>query len=131
MSLPRGIAGGPYGQGGARYTSYFGNVTTRIVAAQGRAAERLGQAALELAQELCPVDTGFLRSSLSYEVRRVATGYAVIVTAGADYALYVELGTSRMSAQPFMRPALDRLAPLYRQFLAEELAAEGLTRSAA
>ncbi len=27
--------------------------------------------------------------------------------ATADYALYVEFGTSRMAAQPFLRPALD------------------------
>lgn len=127
---PRGIAGGPYGQGDARFTPYFGNVTQRIVAAQGRAAERVGQAAVAIARDLCPVDSGYLLSTINYEVRRTGTGWAVVVYAGASYALYVELGTSRMSAQPFMRPALDRVGPLYVQFLREELAADGLGQAA-
>lgn len=130
MALPRGYAGGASGQGDARFTSYFGNVTQRIVAAQGRAAERVGQEAVKIAQELCPVDSGYLLSTIRYEVRRTGTGYAVVVYAGADYALYVELGTSRMEAQPFMRPALDRVGPLYAQYLREELEAEGLGRAA-
>jgi HK97 gp10 family phage protein len=126
----RGFAGGPSGQGNFRFTSYFGNVTERIVAAQGRAAERVGKAAYDLARDLCPVDTGALRDSITYEVRRVATGWAVVVLAGEEYALYVELGTSRMEAQPFLRPALDRVGPMYVQFLREELAADGLGRAA-
>jgi HK97 gp10 family phage protein len=50
-----------------------------------------------------PVDTGFLRSTgqLDREDTSPIVGYA------ADYASFVEFGTSRMSAQPYLRPAID------------------------
>ena len=40
--------------------------------------------------------------------RRLAWGEVV---ATADYAVFVELGTTRMAEQPFMRPAAARRAP--------------------
>jgi HK97 gp10 family phage protein len=115
-------AGGPYtGRGAFRYTSYAARVRGRWAAAQERAAERAARWAADMARSLCPVDTGFLRDSISHEVRRIGTGFAIVVLAGAEYALYVELGTSVSRAQPFLRPALDRLGPVYLQFLAEEM----------
>lgn len=116
-------AGGPItGRGAFRFTSYFGQVQRAIADAQQRAAERTGAWAAEQARVLAPVDTGFLRDSIDFEVRHTQTGWAIVVFAGADYALYVELGTSRMDAQPFLRPVLDRIGDQYRQFLAEEMA---------
>lgn len=62
-------------------------------------AERI----LTHAQQNCPVDTGFLRS----------TGYIVLrdddveIGFSADYASYVEFGTRKMDAQPYLRPAID------------------------
>lgn len=52
---------------------------------------------------LAPVDTGNLRASLNYEV---SNDFALVGTP-VEYAPYVEMGTSRMSAQPYLRPALD------------------------
>lgn len=54
-------------------------------------------------QRLTPVDTGELRSSEGAEI----DGDVVIVFAGTDHSTYVELGTSKMAAQPYMRPAID------------------------
>ena len=50
-----------------------------------------------------PVDTGNLRSSIDFEV---GTDDAEIFTP-VIYARHVEYGTSRMAAQPYLRPALD------------------------
>ncbi len=53
---------------------------------------------------LCPVDTGFLRSSIQVDS---VTPMEAIIAPHTDYAEHVEFGTSRMEAQPYMRPALD------------------------
>lgn len=58
------------------------------------------------AKQLCPVDTGRLRSSVTHELDRDGQGIVGVVGTDVDYAPYVEFGTSRASAQPFLRPAL-------------------------
>lgn len=58
---------------------------------------------LSEAQSNCPVDTGFLQSTGFMQV----TGNDVEIGFGAEYASYVEFGTYKMAAQPFLRPALD------------------------
>lgn len=120
MTSPR-QAGGPIGRGNFRFTSYFRQRTTQLLDAQARAAERTGAWAAEEARRLAPVDTGELRDSISFQVRRTATSFAIVVLAGADHALYVELGTSRSHAQPYLRPVLDRIVAQYLQFLADEI----------
>lgn len=57
------------------------------------------------ARRFAPVDTGQLRDSIRPEPAR---GGRVQITADADYAGYVELGTRYMDAQPYLRPALYR-----------------------
>lgn len=56
----------------------------------------------DIAYDLCPVDTGELISSID----GFTDGERVEVYADADYAQYVEYGTSKMEAQPYFRPAL-------------------------
>lgn len=114
-------AGGPYGRGNFRYTSYFKQRTAQILDAQARAAERTGQWAAEQARDLAPVDTGELRASITYTVRRTAQSFAIVVYAGAAHALYVELGTVNMSAQPYLRPVLDQIGRQYQAFLTDEM----------
>ena len=54
------------------------------------------------------IDTGFLLGSVqAQEPQLNGHGGEVAVTVGAEYAIYHEMGTSRMAARPFMRPALD------------------------
>lgn len=60
----------------------------------------------EEARRLVPVDTGALQSTIGVEVE----GETVNLVAGGDgvdYQAYVEFGTSKMAAQPYMRPAID------------------------
>ncbi len=50
------------------------------------------------------LDTGFLRNSVTVDS---VTPMEAIIAPHTDYAEYLEFGTSRMEARPFMRPALD------------------------
>ena len=56
----------------------------------------------DIAYDLCPVDTGELISSID----GFTDGEGVEVYADADYAQYVEYGTSKMEAQPYFRHAI-------------------------
>lgn len=58
------------------------------------------------AKRLCPVDTGRLRASITHALDRDSQGLVGVVGTDVDYAPYVELGTSKAGAQPFLRPAL-------------------------
>lgn len=69
------------------------------------------------AQALSPVDTGFLRASIGYETKALATAVVGEVGPTAAYGEYVEDGTSRMSPQPYMGPAFDRRAPEFEAAL--------------
>lgn len=60
------------------------------------------------AQTLAPVDTGNLRGSMA---AASAGSLRWRVTAAAEYSLYVELGTRKMAAQPYLVPALRTTVP--------------------
>lgn len=54
------------------------------------------------AKQACPVDTGRLRASIQY----AKTGEAACqVGTNVEYAVYVEMGTYKMAARPFLSPA--------------------------
>lgn len=58
-------------------------------------------------KEQAPVDTGRLRSSITYEKTILQSGLArIFVGTNVEYAPHVEFGTVKMPAQPFLRPAL-------------------------
>lgn len=58
---------------------------------------------LSVANSLVPVDTGYLRSTIDAG----EWGDGFWCEASADYAQYVEYGTSYMDAQPYFEPALE------------------------
>ena len=58
-----------------------------------------------------PVDTGALVSSIGTEF--YMDGLLGIVSPYVDYALFVELGTRRQSAQPYLFPAADVIRPVF------------------
>jgi HK97 gp10 family phage protein len=60
---------------------------------------------LARAQDNCPVDTGFLRASGNLFMDEGRGD--VLIGFDAEYASYVEFGTYKMEAQPFLRPAID------------------------
>jgi HK97 gp10 family phage protein len=57
------------------------------------------------AKRIVPVDSGDLHDSIHTEV----TSEGMFVVADEEYASHVELGTSKMAAQPYLRPALYSL----------------------
>ena len=84
-----------------------------------RALEEIGLAAEGYAKRACPVDTGNLRNSITHAV--ASSEDAVYVGTNVEYAPYVELGTSKMQAQPFLRPAATEHGDQYRQVLKNAL----------
>lgn len=61
-----------------------------------------------LAKQLAPVDTGNLRDSIAVSETGLGT---VRVEVGAEYAHFVELGTTKSPAQPFLLPAVENDRP--------------------
>lgn len=72
---------------------------------------RVGEAVADAARDAAPKATGAGAASIHAEPARLRNGvYNVRVGWDEDhfYMGFHELGTSRMSARPFLRPALDR-----------------------
>lgn len=90
-----------------------------IVRAIDRALEEIGLAAEGYAKRACPVDTGNLRNSITHVVDS-AEGAAYVGT-NVEYAPYVEMGTCRTAAQPFLRPAATEHGSTYRGILDRNL----------
>ena len=73
----------------------------------------VAKAALDIqanAQRRAPVRTGFLRASI--QAHQVGPHHWR-VTVGADYGIYVEHGTVRMAARPYMGPSVEAVRPVF------------------
>lgn len=81
-------------------------IIAKMDAAIARALEAIGIEAEGDAKELCPVDTGRLRNSITHTIDS-GDNTAVIGT-NVEYAEYVHQGTSRQKAQPFLTDAVTR-----------------------
>lgn len=91
---------------------------------------------LKKAKELVPVATGRLKKSLGKRFRKPASKFGkTIYKVGAMiskkhpayHAHLVEYGTSKMPAQPFMRPAFDMMKETALSTMIEALA-QGIAR---
>lgn len=82
-----------------------------------RALEAIGIQAEAYAKEKCPVDTGRLRSSISH-TRDDSVAY---IGTNVEYAAYVELGTQKTKAQPYLRPAAENHGAEYMQLVREQM----------
>ena len=63
------------------------------------------------AKSRVPVDTGALKNSISTEFED--GGLTGVIAPHMEYATFVEFGTKRMSAQPYMTPAAEAVAPAF------------------
>jgi HK97 gp10 family phage protein len=70
-----------------------------------------------LAQQLVPVRTGHLRSSIYAKIQE----WVAEIGAEATYALFVEFGTRYMQAQPFFYPAIQEHLPRLEQIICEAI----------
>lgn len=66
---------------------------------------------MNIATSLVPIDTGYLYDSIGVEF----LGDGVAFYANAEYAQYVEFGTSRMGAQEYFRPALEEAMAIFHE----------------
>jgi HK97 gp10 family phage protein len=85
-----------------------------IAAVQETATEVAGTA-----KELAPVDTGRLRSSIRQQLLNF--GLSAEVSTDVEYAAFVEFGTARRAATPFLFPASESEQPRYVARLREAL----------
>lgn len=65
-----------------------------------------------------PVDTGALRRSIQTAMDNDLHG---VVFVAAEYGIFLEFGTRRMSPRPFLGPAFDATAPEFEKGLRELL----------
>lgn len=65
--------------------------------------------------------TGRLRESIKAAKGKGAGAVAFVDRTVAPYAYFVEVGTSKMSAQPFFKPAVAALRPTIARVIAERL----------
>lgn len=120
-------------------------VSAEIKAALLRGLEKIGLKVEDYAKNLCPVDTGNLRNSITHVVDEQES--AAIIGTDSEYGAYVELGTGIYAeggggrptpwvyqdakgnwhytrgnkAQPFLKPAAADHASQYREILEDEL----------
>ena len=80
----------------------------------------------EYATKNAPVDTGRLRASITYATsasqgsgdstpRGKAEEHTLYAGTNVEYAPYVEMGTSRMRAQPYLEPAFVNQFDIFKQ----------------
>lgn len=69
------------------------------------------------AKDKAPVDTGRLQNSIVFEVKKTKKGYTGKVGTSLEYAPYVEMGTSRMNARPYLMPAMTESRSDIKRFL--------------
>lgn len=82
-----------------------------------RALEAIGLVAEGYAKRLCPVDTGRLRNSISH----THDENSAYIGTNVEYAPYVEFGTRRQKAQPYLKPAVTEHAKEYKAIVEQEL----------
>lgn len=86
-----------------------------------RASEAVRKTALDIeagAKAIVPVDTGNLKNSIQTKMEDDLT--ATIGT-HVEYAPYVEYGTHRMAAQPYLTPSAEKARPGFEQAMKELL----------
>lgn len=92
----------------------IGPVVKKVVAKITLDVERDAKAA-------APVDVGNLKNSIGHsDLRSIGSEGSIEAEVGptADYGVWVELGTSKMAAQPYLGPALDRHQAPFAQAVA-------------
>ena len=87
------------------------------------AAISIGHLTTGYAQDLCPVDTGRLRASITHAYSDDDDNKVILlVGTNVEYAPYVELGHhtssgSMVAARPFLRPAAEGHGAEYEEIL--------------
>ena len=126
-----------------KFTDNSKEVLEAIQQAAVRALEKCGLTAEGYAKDLCPVDTGNLRNSITHQVDEAEP--AVYIGTNSEYGSYVEMGTGKyvsggrptpwvyqdakgnwhrtngQRAQPYLKPAVADHAGTYRNIIEDEM----------
>lgn len=90
------------GFGGARRR--LERLADRIAGATEKAVDEFADEVVDHMQGIVPVDTGKLRRSIE---KKKEGDKVTVGPRGVDYAEFVEKGTSRTPAQPYVQPTID------------------------
>jgi len=92
--------------------SGFNNVSSEAPTTVGEVISNMAEMFVEGAQDKAPIDTGFLVDNIYVE--EIDETHAVIVSA-AEYSIFVEEGTWKMSPQPYMEPTAAEIEAEFPQ----------------
>ena len=127
-----------------KFESHLDEVLKATSEQLARAAEIIGGMAESYAKELCPVDTGNLRNSITHTTEN--NDHTVVIATAVKYAPYIELGTGKyaeggggrqtpwryhdrkgwhttsgMPPRPYLRPAIEKHKDEYKEVLEAEM----------
>ena len=105
-----------HGLGGAM--ARLENLRGALPGLVARAVAQSAPRAEQTAKELCPVESGELKGSITAGVAHLPAGAALTLACATDYAAYVERGTARSPARPFLYPAAKICADETRRRIA-------------
>lgn len=108
--------------GSAEMARLSADLTLASITVAAKAGTAMGKALNDIqagAQNRAPVKTGALRNSVSTELQRRGGNLRGEVGPTVNYGAYVENGTSRQRAQPYLRPATDAVIPGYEAALGQ------------
>lgn len=71
------------------------------------------------ARRRAPVDTGYMRASIAERSGIQGTRVWAETSVGAEYAAFVEYGTSTQAPKPFMRPAYEQAKGVFVQMIGQ------------
>lgn len=95
-------------RGDAELAAKLRRLAGKATPAQARAALMAGGLPIQTAAaQKARVRTGTLRRSIHTETAETSEGAVARVGTNVEYAPHQEFGTSRMSGQPYLRPAYD------------------------
>lgn len=102
---------------GFTITDKTGDAIKACESAIQKALEAVGLQGERNAKMICPVDTGNLRNSITH----TRDEEAAYIGTNVEYAPYVEYGTQKTKAQPFLKPAAEDHVDEYRKIIEDSL----------
>lgn len=90
-----------------KFLSFKKDIDDAIYKAKLEALEEIGMLVEAEAKQRAVVDTGNLKRSITHVVNKSEKEPFATIGTSVEYAEYVEKGTSKMKARPFLQPAID------------------------
>jgi len=106
------------GHGAVLDTRVLDRITAQMRPRAREIVNTYGQLIAGDAAQMAPVDTGALKTSLVSE-SQMTDDLTFTVQDGVEYGVYQELGTSKMAAQPFLIPAIEKWKQRFQDAFAE------------